>query len=436
MIVFEQLANVFDSFVFFYFIYKSETTKHNTLANVFGFAIYLIAIVSSINILNVLQIFDSYGIIVYTIINFAFMLFYFHGAWQRKLLISFLPVALSLVSSLIVSATLPLFIEIQILQIMSSSDKTRVIAIVFAKSLQLLLILFALKVMKKNFHKLSRKVWLGFAIVFFITALCAVFAYELMLSKNVNYNTTLFLGVCICLVLINIAVFCFFALFVKFSNQIHALNLNKTLILEEVKSYEKIDEIYSEMRKFRHDIKHQHNVVLSLIANKEYNEAESYLKKAEENFQVQNNFLVSKNKALNATMNMFISKSKECGIKFDYDIKTLDIGKIDDYDICSIISNLLNNAFEASNVGETVFIKIFNKNNYMFLHVKNNIQNSVLQGNPNLKTTKSNLDLHGFGIPSVRYIANKYDGAVDFFEDNNIFCVKICLKITNCLKKQ
>jgi hypothetical protein len=46
----------------------------------------------------------------------------------------------------------------------------------------------------------------------------------------------------------------------------------------------------------------------------------------------------------------------------------------------------------------------------------------VLKTNPDLISTKSEKDLHGFGIKSIRSIVEKYDGFFNFYEmDNRIF---------------
>lgn len=61
--------------------------------------------------------------------------------------------------------------------------------------------------------------------------------------------------------------------------------------------------------------------------------------------------------------------------------------------------------------------------------VKKRIDTSVLSKNPKLKTSKHASDEHGFGIPTIREIAEKYDGTADFYEDSGWFIAQIMLYI-------
>ena len=58
----------------------------------------------------------------------------------------------------------------------------------------------------------------------------------------------------------------------------------------------------------------------------------------------------------------------------------------------------------------------------------NTILSSVLEKNSKLKTTKKEKELHGFGTQTMKYIAEKYDGAVDFYETESMFVTDIMLK--------
>ena len=63
--------------------------------------------------------------------------------------------------------------------------------------------------------------------------------------------------------------------------------------------------------------------------------------------------------------------------------------------------------------------------------VKNSIAGSVLDKNPNLITNKKDKSAHGYGIRSIKNIAGKYNGSVDFKEENGCFVAEIWLKMAN-----
>ena len=48
-----------------------------------------------------------------------------------------------------------------------------------------------------------------------------------------------------------------------------------------------------------------------------------------------------------------------------------------------------------------------------------------------LNTNKNNLELHGFGIKSIKRIAKKYNGFADFYQEKNIFYCVVKLPINH-----
>ena len=59
------------------------------------------------------------------------------------------------------------------------------------------------------------------------------------------------------------------------------------------------------------------------------------------------------------------------------------------------------------------------------------INKDVINENPNLNTNKNNLELHGFGIKSIKRIAKKYNGFADFYQEKNIFYCVVKLPINH-----
>lgn len=60
--------------------------------------------------------------------------------------------------------------------------------------------------------------------------------------------------------------------------------------------------------------------------------------------------------------------------------------------------------------------------------VKNSIPVSVLDTNPDLRSTKKDALDHGFGVKTIRSIAVKYGGRVDFYEEGLTFICRAELK--------
>ncbi len=100
-------------------------------------------------------------------------------------------------------------------------------------------------------------------------------------------------------------------------------------------------------------------------------------------------------------------------------------------DICNIIANTLDNAIEACEKAKEKKIElyIFKVKNYLSITIKNTIEKSVLKTNPDLQSSKADLSIHGIGTKSVKAVAKKHDGVVEYHEEGNIFICNILLSI-------
>jgi sensor histidine kinase YesM len=94
-----------------------------------------------------------------------------------------------------------------------------------------------------------------------------------------------------------------------------------------------------------------------------------------------------------------------------------------------LLSNLLDNAINGCQYSDEprIDLEITRKKAYVQIIIKNSIPNSVLLQNPDLNTTKLEKSMHGYGIASIREISSKYDGTVNFREENDMFIAEIWL---------
>ena len=89
----------------------------------------------------------------------------------------------------------------------------------------------------------------------------------------------------------------------------------------------------------------------------------------------------------------------------------------------------MDNAIEAAekSAKKRVCLDVRNKGEYLSVCITNSIDESVLDKNRELKTTKENKKLHGLGLKSVKAVVDKYNGMIQFFEENGEFCCHLLL---------
>lgn len=142
------------------------------------------------------------------------------------------------------------------------------------------------------------------------------------------------------------------------------------------------------------------------------------------------------NSALDVVLNETNKICMENKIRASYMADGSLISFIDEEDIYSLFSNLLDNAIEAVSKcpieKRTMGIRIENKlDQYVSITVYNYcIDSEFVFSNGLPKTTKKHEDIHGFGLKSVKRICEKYDGTLDICPENNFFNVNILFKNT------
>lgn len=134
---------------------------------------------------------------------------------------------------------------------------------------------------------------------------------------------------------------------------------------------------------------------------------------------------------MNAILNSKLSIAKSKGIEVLCSSSS-NIDGINEYDLCNLIGNMLDNAIEAATKTKNAIVEvsIISDKHRLMIKVSNSIDKSVLNNNPTLKTSKSCPAFHGFGTRSIKSIAEKYGGNADFYEEGLTFIcrVELCKK--------
>lgn len=98
-------------------------------------------------------------------------------------------------------------------------------------------------------------------------------------------------------------------------------------------------------------------------------------------------------------------------------------------DIYSILGNALDNAYESVSKLEgnrrVINLRIFTKDDFTIISVENPYDGELnyIDGIP--QTTKKDTQYHGFGIKSMSYIVNKYNGHLTYTTNDSWFRLKI-----------
>ncbi len=196
----------------------------------------------------------------------------------------------------------------------------------------------------------------------------------------------------------------------------------------QISHYENTEELNNNIRIFKHDYINHLSSLHSLIKNKKIEESREYIEKLicikpqDEIIFRTGNYLADA-----ILSNKYDSCKEFSKIEFEGNIPE----KIDNSELCVILSNSLDNAIEAcEKCGKQCLIKI--KSNLVGDYFVYSISNpTVIQNNftdiP--KTDKSDKKSHGFGLYNIKNTVNKNDGELRINCENNIFNLTVSYRV-------
>lgn len=126
------------------------------------------------------------------------------------------------------------------------------------------------------------------------------------------------------------------------------------------------------------------------------------------------------------------------GIRFTVMADTKRLGFLSDIDIYSLFGNILDNAIEASmkldEGGRAISLSVRDVEDIYYIHSDNLFCGDIKYSGGKPVTSKSNASEHGFGIASIRRIAQKYGGEIKISVDGDVFNIDIAIPIPTAEK--
>lgn len=214
----------------------------------------------------------------------------------------------------------------------------------------------------------------------------------------------------------------------------HLEDINQLLesqMRQTTEYYNELVEKEKNTRKFRHDIRNLLIGLYSLIRENQNDKALEYINE----LQVMTAQGSSKYNSGNFIADAIITAKAHRAEKEDINIElngVIPSYKVADADLVIVMSNILDNAIEACEEIEgtkTIVINSVLKKNIWVLLVTNPSLKVNITDNSFIETSKSEKDLHGFGINNINKVAKKYNGYFSLEYSEGIFQSKVQLML-------
>lgn len=431
---FELAVTVFEEFVIIHFI--CGFLGHN-FSTIKGKVIYVAgSLVGSVivTVANNLLVFESWLGIIYMAYWLIFALLFLEGKFLYKVFSVVLADFIVFFSNSLISSSIS--------AIFNSNDNIAYSQISFIRFLTIIMVQMCLvyffslilKLVDKELLKLKKSEWILIISVFAISILSLTLIQLSLLKINANtnvdvYDTALLLGSEICIVTLNSICLYMTVALSKRNRSAEELKLKTQQYEHNIQYAETIRKQYEEMKSIRHDIKQHLTVIQRLQRDGNITEAVSYTDSCVQIITAPEVFIDVGDVFINSILNSKLSIAKSKGIKVLCRVEQ-NISGISAFDLCNLLGNILDNAIAGAQSAENAkYIEVVIKGDDFKLNicVSNSISQSVIKTNKELKTSKNNRGQHGLGIKTIRSIAEKYNGTVDFYEEGLIFFCHVIL---------
>ena len=226
--------------------------------------------------------------------------------------------------------------------------------------------------------------------------------------------------------------FMFNAIFLLMAN---SLNRNARLQQEnqflsmQQQRYESLKAAIEEARQARHDMRHQLNQISALAEAGDLENLKAYLAKTVSRIpDLDMNFC--ENRAADSVVGHYCALAKRENIPYSVQIDLPECLPVDEINLCLVLSNLLENALEASlrtaparrRIELTAYL---HGNSLALIQVENTYDGVIREKDGVFQSSKRKGE--GVGIQSVRHIAEKSGGVSTVTYQDGLFCAKVML---------
>lgn len=320
----------------------------------------------------------------------------------------------------------------------SNFPHIEILLLIISKLLLLIIMLFS----KRSLDKIIRKINFGNAIIiilpnFFNLNLLLLIGYRMYFDINIVKNEAALM--LLAAIMLLITTFCSISTsdYYFVTKEIeHNSKMNMTQLQIQYEYYKNRHEDFVKVRELYHDMK---NHLLVLQNQIETVQKEKYIKNMLEDIKGFEYYTETGNEFLNCIINEKQKIAELKGIDFYSEIEFTNIHFINPMDICTIFSNAIDNAIEAcekvtDSELKIITVKAKKVKDFLSITFENNNSETVILENQMIKTSKSDKQLHGFGLNNIKKVVEKYQGDYKIKAEEGKFILYLLLPCNTEIK--
>ena len=284
--------------------------------------------------------------------------------------------------------------------------------------------------LKRKYQYILRKLpfgyYIGFLVVCFINAIVLTILQNTLMKEYFKYS----------IFYLFMAVSAFFemglVLVLASSNRLYRENqrLQEEYLKVQDAHYHYLEEKDREIKRFRHDIRHHLLVIRQQLVSGENAEAEKYITTLSGKLEHPIGYVSVKNGIVDAILNYYAKQFEKENISLRIAGNMPQNCQVEAFDLCTIFSNLLQNALEATVRSEEKYIELSIRfeEDMIFIRERNSFCGELQWNGDEILTSKRERESHGFGLINLKESVRKYEGSTLCRAEGQEFILEIMLK--------
>lgn len=427
MFIIELLANLYDAIIGTYFVLKLN--KGELKANKQSYFIVLLCFVVSTIFLFV----NNFSLIHTLIITAILFVFSFsvkgHTTFTAILAPIVFEVSLALSSTLLI-LTLSAIFNIDVATISVGYSFARCLLLFLSKVVITSVCLLVLRLYKPsdNVRPLD---WILYLLSPAITIISLYAFLSISLIESMERYYVLIIVSSVGLVVSNVLTILFFTKYAKNEHEKFEMQMILHINETEQKKYMEAQKLYQSVRILKHDLKEQLLFARELFNRGDFKAAETHIVELENKVSATNNVVVQTGNSIIDSI-LYSKMSINPDVTFIISGTIDDLSHVGDIELVSLMSNMIDNAIDATHQHSEKIIELSFSiiGGYQNISCKNPIIGSTLKDNPDLKTTKGDKTVHGYGIKSMKQAIQSMNGMIEFYEKEKYFICHVAIPIS------
>ena len=184
---------------------------------------------------------------------------------------------------------------------------------------------------------------------------------------------------------------------------------------------------------YRHDMRHHLSLIRGFASDGELQKIKDYLARTEADIEALTPKRYCENETVNLILSTFDARASNAGVVLRVNVNLPQTLAINDTELCSLLSNALENAITAAAKVEDEALRIVYicavVNSDKLVVSTENAYAGVVEIEGELPKTRSKEAGHGFGIKSMLSIVERYGGLYHFETADGVFVLRLLLPL-------